>query len=1033
MLALVMTLGAVVGAATSSSAATTVPEAPTALSATAGVDGVLLSWSRGSTQTGGVPTSYVVHRRATGHDLDVSVATAITSASWNYPDRAVPPGTEATYTVSAHNDAGDSAESAPVTVTVPSWDGPYTPDRVSLTLVWDHAVGGDEAPLSTVAATADTTPSVTQKWDNGVSFSADGWQHALVLPRHVQDGTYAIGQETGQLPLRAMAGSGSCGSPAGGSAPGGTATVSRSADTFDGFYASISVDATFECENGQHLHAQLRWHTPDAARFLSAPALSTVTAAPGATADRSVTVTNSGSVPMVLGSARFVDASLSTAAPLTVVGSTCEGATLAAGATCAVTVRYAAGAASSREGRGVLTIGTAEGDWDLGLVAGQQPARYSGPQALAGSSSPGRITLTWTAPWTIESRLIAGWRVEDVEGSTPVVLQNRSENYLTTTVLKEPAPGAHRLRLVMLISDGREVASEPIPLTVATRWLLTTTSKGVQAYDADGGITNGGTLGGRSTSTSGIATSPTRKALVVGEGPFSGRVQLVDLGGNLLRGLTYDPTFADTDPDVSPDGATIALMRPGYSGATNRPSSLITVPAAGGPLTTVPSSTGLSNPVWTPDGTALIATADSGAGLVRIVPGTGARTSIPGTAGAAAVAVSRTGRVAYALTGWGGSGQVRLTGLTGGTSTLVGTHVGATDLSWDPTGQWLAVTGAPYGEPSVTQLFDLRGSAPVRVRQLPGGDSVSWSVPISAAPTSSVTAPAWTTSTASLGLGATDPDDAPGGLTRECMLDGGAWTPCAATWQRTGLAAGRHTASTRATDPSGQVSAIAQRSWSVDTQAPTITVAALPSTIIGSSLKLAWTVSDRGGSGVGPVSVRYRSASLNTSYGALTYPATWQAFTGASMTTTLSSGRQYCFSARVRDVAGNTSSWSVERCTSVVLDDRALTASSGWTRGTGSAHAYGTYSRATSIGRTLTRTSVQARRIALVATTCSTCGAVDVYHAGVKVGRVSLYSATTSYRRVLWLPLQSTVRSGSVVVKTTSTKQAIVDGIAVLH
>jgi hypothetical protein len=117
----------------------------------------------------------------------------------------------------------------------------------------------------------------------------------------------------------------------------------------------------------------------------------------------------------------------------------------------------------------------------------------------------------------------------------------------------------------------------------------------------------------------------------------------------------------------------------------------------------------------------------------------------------------------------------------------------------------------------------------------------------------------------------------------------------------------------------------------------------------------------------------------------------------------------------------------------VALDDRALTASTGWTRGTSSAYAYGTYTRATSSGRSLTRTSVKGRRIAVVATTCPTCGAVDVYHAGVKIGRVSLYSAKTSYRQIRWLPLQSVTRTGSVVVRTTSTKTVVVDGIAVWH
>lgn len=1028
LLAVAMT----VTAALPASAAVEAPAAPWGLSAGAGVDGIGLSWFRGSTQTGGVPTAYVVHRRAPGYDADWVVNTATSSTSWSYQDRSAPTDVEVSYTVSARNSVGDSPESEPVTARVPRWDGPYDPDRVSLTLVWDEAAGGGYAQRSTVVANATTMPALTQTWDNGgVSFSAGAWTEALTLPRGVVDGSYAVGDGEGQLPLRVMAGD-FCTSGGAAVSPGGVATVSRAAPSLGGFYASISVDAAFECGDGHRLRAELRWHTPDPIRLLTTPPTTVMTAAPGKSATTEVTVTNSGTEPVALGPARFVDADLSTAAPLTVVGSTCEGVTLPAGSTCTVTVRYDAGAAASREGRGVLALATDIGEWELGTVVGQQPAAYSGPQTFAGSTSPGRLDLSWSAPATMDSRLITGWRVEDVGGATPRTLQNIMVNYATATTLRAPDTGRHVLRVVMLTGDGREVPSSSITLTTASRWLLVTTPTGARAYDADGGVTNGGLFGRRTQTTDGIAVSPTRKSIIIADGPYDGWVRDVGATGDGFRGLTHDPLFADAEPDVSPDGTTVALLRRGYSGAQNRPSALITVPVTGGEPTVVPNTTGLSKPVWTHDGTALIASTETGP-LVRVNPATGARTSIPGTTAAAAAAVSRTGRLAYALTGWGGSEQIRVTTLNGGTSTLVGTHPGATDLSWDPTGQWLAVTGAPYGDAPITQLFDMRTSTPIRVRQSPGGTSVSWLVPISAAPASSVTSPAWTTSTASLTVGATDPDDAPGGLRRECQLDGGAWKSCAAAWRLTGLAAGPHTAAARVTDPSGQVSSVARRSWSVDTQAPTVALNALPSVRTTTGLKLTWAGKDTGGSGFASVEMRYRSAPLGSAFGALAYPTGWRALKGTSLTTTLSAGRHYCFSIRARDTAGNTSAWTAERCTTMTLDDRSLTASTGWTRGSSSAYAYGTFSKAKSSGRTLTRPSVQGRRIALVATTCSTCGSVDVYHAGVKLGRVNLYSATTSYRQLRWLPLQSVTRTGSVVIRTTSSKPVYIDGVAAWH
>ena len=225
LVASLLTMAAMLTAAPDSLAATVVPQAPSGLSTVVGVDGVMLSWSRGPTQAGGVPTSYVVHRWAPGYDADWAVGSATTSNSGNYGDRSAPVGVEVTYTVTARNSAGDSAESAPVTARVPVGPGPTTRTGVSLTLVWDEAAGGDDTQRSTVVADSTSTPALAQGWDNGVSFSAGSCRQALVLPERVQDGTYTVGDGEGQLQMRAMAGD-FCGSGAGGAAPGGTATVS---------------------------------------------------------------------------------------------------------------------------------------------------------------------------------------------------------------------------------------------------------------------------------------------------------------------------------------------------------------------------------------------------------------------------------------------------------------------------------------------------------------------------------------------------------------------------------------------------------------------------------------------------------------------------------------------------------------------------------------------------------------------------------------------------------------------------------------
>ncbi len=1013
--------------ASPSAAATVAPAAPVLLSTVVGVDGVTLRWFQGST-TAGTPTSYVVHRRAAGYDADWVVPTGL--SPWSYADGGAPVGVDVTYTVTARNSAGDSPESEPVTARVPVWSGPYNPDRVSLTLVWDEAAPGDDTQRSTVVADATTVPALTAAPGNGgTSFTTGSWREELVLPPGVADGTYPVGPGDGQLPIRAIAGA-SCVGPAGASVPGGTATVAHGAPSMNGTYASVSVDADLDCANGHRLRAQLRWHTPEPASMLSTAALSVVTAGPGDTATTTITVTNRGSEDLRLGAARFVDADLSTSAPLAVVASTCDGLVLAPVATCSLTVRYTAGSGGSPEGRGVIALATDVGEWELGTVVGQQPAAWAGPQSFAASSSPGRVDLSWQAPTTLDSRLIAGWRVEDVSSGSPVALPTKIATYARSTNVGPLSVGPHSLRLVLLTTDGRAVPSAAVRVSIPSRWLLVTTSTGLRAYDPDGGMTNGGLVGGRSSAVDGIATSPTRAGIVASDGVAAGtRVWLLGPAGEQTRIVTSTSSYPDADPDVSPEGSTVALVRRDPAGSV----SLLTVPVSGGAVTAVPNSTGLFNPVWTPDGAALVAVTGSGT-LVRIDRATGTRTTIPGTSGAQAVAVSRTGRVAFTVrSSTSTSYDVRVTSLAGGTSTVVASHDIPNHLSWDPTGGWLAVTGAPWSEQPMTQVVDLRSATPVPGRSFPGGISVAWFAPASVAPVASVTVPAWTTSSASLNVGATDADDAPGGLHRECRLDAAAWNPCSAAWKVTGLGAGTHSAAVRVTDPSGQVSPVVQRSWSVDTQAPSVALTALPSVVTSTSLKLGWAAKDTGGSGAATVDVRYRSAPLNTTFGSLTYPSTWSGLKGTTLATTLAAGREYCFSARARDIAGNVGAWSGERCTVVTLDDRSLTASSGWTRGSSAAYAYGTYSRATSSARTLTRTSVQARRLAIVVTTCSTCGAVDVYHAGVKLGRVSLYSATTAYRQVRWLPLQSVTRTGTVILKTTSTKATIVDGLAALH
>jgi hypothetical protein len=88
--------------------------------------------------------------------------------------------------------------------------------------------------------------------------------------------------------------------------------------------------------------------------------------------------------------------------------------------------------------------------------------------------------------------------------------------------------------------------------------------------------------------------------------------------------------------------------------------------------------------------------------------------------------------------------------------------------------------------------------------------------------------------------------------------------------------------------------------------------------------------------------------------------------------------------------------------------------------------------RSLSSGAKLTRTSVFAKRLAIVATTCSTCGKVRVYWGSTLLKTVSLYSATTKNKQVISVTTFSSPRSGTLSLKVYgSGKKVTIDGVAI--
>lgn len=197
-----------------------------------------------------------------------------------------------------------------------------------------------------------------------------------------------------------------------------------------------------------------------------------------------------------------------------------------------------------------------------------------------------------------------------------------------------------------------------------------------------------------------------------------------------------------------------------------------------------------------------------------------------------------------------------------------------------------------------------------------------------------------------------------------------------------------------------------------------------------------WSASDAGGPGLLRSSMTWKWAPITGSTYTLSNAslAVSAPYTGGYRVNDGAPGWRYCYQATAMDVLGRTavSAW---RCTNVPLDDRYLTASTGWTRGSGSGWMSNTYSQATRYGASLsTPAVVNTWQIGVVATTCPTCGALAVYDAGVRVGTLSLVSATTVVQQLVLLPRFTVKHLGAIRLSVvTSGKLVKVDSFAVSY
>ena len=181
--------------------------------------------------------------------------------------------------------------------------------------------------------------------------------------------------------------------------------------------------------------------------------------------------------------------------------------------------------------------------------------------------------------------------------------------------------------------------------------------------------------------------------------------------------------------------------------------------------------------------------------------------------------------------------------------------------------------------------------------------------------------------------------------------------------------------------------------------------------------------------------VRYRRARWDGKFG--DWSTLRSASTTASATFPTTPGYTYCFAVRARDLDGAVSRWTNRAwnaaqggCTVTPVDDRKLNRSTGWHTATGSAFYRNTQLRSTQAGARLSL-RVSARWVALVATTCPTCGTIRVT-TDVDRWTLSLTSPSRMDQRII-----PVVRygfgdglSGTVKLEVvTEGKPVIVDGL----
>ena len=219
----------------------------------------------------------------------------------------------------------------------------------------------------------------------------------------------------------------------------------------------------------------------------------------------------------------------------------------------------------------------------------------------------------------------------------------------------------------------------------------------------------------------------------------------------------------------------------------------------------------------------------------------------------------------------------------------------------------------------------------------------------------------------------------------------------------------------------------------IDGTPPTIAMTAPGPVTLGTKVSAAWTGNDGTGTGVASYDTQYEIAPWNAPFG----PWAWLkiATTSTSDLVAGTYGRTFCFRARAKDRAGNYSALTAPKCSSIPLRSSSLVYSKLWNRVNNAGYFGGQAFTTTSHGQNFVRTGVQAQHIWLVATTCASCGTLDVRWNNVVIKNISLVSPVTVHHALIGLAGFTAPQAGTLRLDVTSAtgRPVIIEGLAVLR